>query len=90
MTFDELITYLREQDIQIFDDGEALKLRAPKGVITPQLLETITLYSADIQYLVRLGDVRVCPTRREHRPVWRYSQKARTFICSACRNEVAA
>ena len=90
MTFDELVTFLREREVQIFDDGKALKLRAPKGVITPQLLETITLYSADVQYLVRLGDTRVCPTRQEHRPAWKYSQLAHTFICCACRNEVAA
>jgi len=90
MTLDELITYLREQEVQIFDDGKALKLRAPKGIITPQLLETVTLYSADVQYLVRLGDVRVCPTRWDHRPAWKYSHMAHTFICGACRKEVAA
>ncbi len=90
MTLDELITYLRAQKVQIFDDGKALKLRASKDVITPQLLETITLYSADLQYLVRLGDVRVCPTRWEHRPEWKYSQMAHTFVCRACRKEVAA
>ena len=79
MTLDELITHLRERKIHIFDDGIALKLQAPRGVITPQLLEEVTLYSADIQYLVRLGDARVCPDRWEH-----------TFICRACRKETAA
>ena len=69
MTLDKLITHLREQEVHIFDDGTALKLQAPKGIITPQLLEVVTLYSADIQYLVRLGDARVCPARWEHRPL---------------------
>lgn len=90
MTFDELVARLREQEIQIFDDGEALKLQAPKGIITPQLLEIITYYSADLQYLVRLGDVRVCPVRWEHKPVWKYSRQVRTFVCRACRKESAA
>ncbi len=90
MTFDELIVNLREQEVQIFDDDKALKLCAPKGVITPQLLEIVTLYSADLQYLVRLGDVRVCPTRWKHRPEWKYSQMAHTFVCRACRKEVVA
>ncbi len=90
MTLDKLITHLREQEVHIFDDGTALKLQAPKGIITPQLLEEVTLYSADIQYLVRLGDARVCPDRWEHRPLWRYSQMAHTFICRACRKEIAA
>ena len=90
MTLDELIVQLREREVQIFDDEKALKLHAPKGVITPQLLEIITHYSADLQYLVRLGDVRVCPARWEHKPVWKYSQQARTFVCRACRKESAA
>jgi hypothetical protein len=32
MTLDELITQLREQEVQIFDDGKALKLHALKGL----------------------------------------------------------
>ena len=56
--------------------------------VAPKTIQTY--YSADLQYLVRLGDVRVCPARWEHKPVWKYSQQARTFVCRACRKESAA
>jgi TubC N-terminal docking domain len=90
LTLDELVTKLRDSDVRIFDDDHAFKLQAPKGVLTPQLLEIITSYSADLLYLVRLGDVRVCPARWEHRPQWRYSPAAHAFVCRACRHEEAS
>jgi hypothetical protein len=90
MTFEELITELRDKDVRIYDDGNAFKLQAPKGVLTPKLVEIITSYSADLLYLVRLGDVRVCPARAEHRPLWRYSSMAHAFVCAACRQEETA
>jgi hypothetical protein len=90
MTFDELVTTLRERNIQVFDDGNAFRLHAPKGVITPQLLEVISTYKGELLYLVRLGDVRVCPLRWEHRPDWRYSPALVAFVCNACRQEVTA
>lgn len=90
MTFEELITKLRDDHVQIFDDGSGFRLKAPKGVLTPSLLEVITSYKGELLYLVRMGDVRVCPDRWEHRPHWRYSQLAQSFICCACRQETAA
>ena len=90
MTIDELVELLRDQNVRIYDEGNAFRLSAPKGVLTSQLLEVITGYQADLLYLVRLGDVRVCPARAEHRPQWRYAPEARVFVCCACRNEVAA
>jgi hypothetical protein len=90
MTFEELVSDLRDTDVRIYDDGNALRLRAPRGVITPQLLEIITSYAADLLYLVRLGDVRVCPARMEHRPHWRYSSAAHAVLCAVCRKEDTA
>ncbi len=90
MTFEQLITELRDKQVRIYDDGNAFKLHAPKGVLTPSLLEVITSYSSDLLYLVRLGDVRVCPDRIEHRPSWRYSSTIHSFICATCRKEEAA
>ena len=90
MTIHELVTELRDRDVKIFDEGHALKLNAPRGIITPQLLELITCYSAELLYLVRIGDVRVCPSRWEHRPRWRYSPSAQQFVCCACRQETTA
>ena len=90
MTIDELVIELRNRDVKIFDEGHAFKLNAPQGTITPQLLEVITCYSAELLYLVRIGDVRVCPSRWEHRPHWRYSPSAEIFVCSACRHETNA
>ncbi|MBA2679988.1 MAG: hypothetical protein H0U76_16530 [Ktedonobacteraceae bacterium] len=90
MTFEQLILELRDKQVRIYDDKNAIKLQAPKGVLTPGLLEIITSYSADLLYLVRLGDVRVCPDKIEHRPSWRYSSAARSFVCATCRKEEAA
>lgn len=87
MTLDELMNELREQDVHLYDDGDAFRLQARKGILTPQLLEVITGYSADLLYLLRLGDVRLCPSRWEHRPSWRYSPQAKAFLCCACRKE---
>jgi TubC N-terminal docking domain len=90
MTLDELVAELRDKDVRIFDEGSTFRLQAPKGVLTPQLLEVFTSYQGELLYLVRMGDVRVCPERTEHRPQWRYSSAARMFICCVCRHEVAA
>ncbi|GAC1357768.1 MAG: hypothetical protein NVS2B12_04080 [Ktedonobacteraceae bacterium] len=90
MTFEQMVTELRDQKVRIYDEGDAFKLQAPKGVLTPGLLEIIKSYSADLLYLVRMGDVRVCPERVEHRPSWRYSSNAHSFICAACRKDEAA
>ncbi len=90
MTLDELVAELRDKDVRIFDEGNTFRLQAPKGVLTPQLLEVFTSYQAELLYLVRMGDVRVCPERIEHRPHWSYSSSARMFICRACRHEDAA
>lgn len=87
MTLDELVMTLRDQGVHLFDDGNAFRLQARKGVLTPQLVEIITAYSAELLYLIRLGDVRVCPSRWEHRPSWCYSPTAKAFLCCACRKE---
>lgn len=88
MTFDELVTELRNKDVHVFDEGSAFRLQAPKGTLTAQILESISSYSAELMYLVRMGDVRLCTARKEHRPSWRYSRGARIFICGACRHEL--
>jgi hypothetical protein len=89
MTFDELLSYLRAKDVKMYDEGNKLRLHAPLGILSPSMLEMITQYSADLRYLVRLGDVRVCPERTTHRPSgWRYSQAAHTIVCQVCRKEV--
>ena len=87
MTFEELITELREKNVHVYDEGNSFRLQAPKGILTAQLLELITSYTGELLYLVRLGDVRVCPARSEHRPLWRYSAAAHAFVCGVCRNE---
>jgi hypothetical protein len=87
MTLDELVITLRDQNVHLFDDGDAFRVQARKGVLTPQLLEVVTAHSAELLYLIRLGDVRVCPSRWEHRPSWRYSPTAKAFLCCDCRKE---
>ena len=91
MTFDELISYLRAKGVKMYDEGNKLRLHAPLGILSPPVLEMITQHSADLRYLVRLGDVRVCPDRATHRTTgWRYSQAAHTVVCQVCRKEVEA
>jgi len=90
MTLDELVDELRNKYVRIFDEGNAFRLQAPTGVLTPQLLEMFTSYQAELLYLVRMGDVRVCPERSEHRPHWRYSTTSHMFVCRICRHEEAA
>ena len=90
MTFDELVSYLRAKHVKIYDEGSTFRLQAPRGILTPQILEMITQYSADLLYLVRIGDVRVCPQREEHRPGWHYSQAAHAVLCRICRKEEQA
>lgn len=87
MTLDELVAELRARDVQIYDEGDAFRLRAPKGVLTPELLDVVTTYKGELLYLVRMGDVRVCPDREEHRPFWRYIGESRSFVCDACRRK---
>ena len=90
MTLDELVNELRNKNVCVFDEGNAFRLQAPTGVLTPQLLEVFMSYQAELLYLVRMGDVRVCPERSEHRPHWRYSAASRMFVCRICRHEDAA
>jgi hypothetical protein len=90
MSFEELIIELREKNVQVYDEGNAFHLQAPKGILTAQLLEWINAYTGELLYLVRLGDVRVCPARDEHQRAWRYSSSDHAFVCAACRREDTA
>jgi len=87
MNFEQLVVELREKNVRVYDEGNAFRLQAPRGVLTAKLLELITSYTGELLYLVRLGDVRVCPARSEHRPMWRYSAATGAFVCAACRHE---
>ncbi|MBE0361899.1 arthrofactin-type cyclic lipopeptide synthetase C [Pseudoalteromonas ulvae UL12] len=48
MSINQLITELKQQDIQLYLDGEALKIDAPKGRVTSEIIETIKAKKAPI------------------------------------------
>ena len=48
MTINELLNELSEQGVKLWTDGEQLRIRANKGVITPEKRELISEYKAEI------------------------------------------
>ena len=48
MSFPELLTYLRMHDVQIWAEGERLRLNAPKGVLTSELQAELTRHKAEL------------------------------------------
>src|SRR5205085_843853 len=48
MMASEVVADLLRQNVQLLADGERLCVRAPKGVLTPELKARLTAYKADI------------------------------------------
>jgi hypothetical protein len=53
MSLSELLTYLRLHDVQLWLEGERLRLNAPKGVLTPELQAELTRHKAELIEFLR-------------------------------------
>jgi amino acid adenylation domain-containing protein len=56
MSFQELLTYLRTHDVQVWAEGDRLRLNAPKGVLTPELQAELARHKADLIEFLRTAD----------------------------------
>ena len=61
MTAVELMTNLRNENVELWRDGERLRFRAPEGVLTPTRREAIVAWRDEIIVALRQ------PTRRTQR-----------------------
>ncbi|WP_414570039.1 hypothetical protein [Nostoc sp. CCY 9925] len=57
MNVSELVTNLTQQGVNLWVDNEKLKIRSPKGVITPDIQEKIVAYKAEIVAFLQEMDV---------------------------------
>jgi amino acid adenylation domain-containing protein len=53
MTTIEFLAYLRDQDIQVWADGDRLRVNAPAGRLTPQLRNDLAVRKGDILEFLR-------------------------------------
>ncbi len=56
MNLSEVLTYLRAHDVQVWLDGERLRLNAPKGVLTPELQAELTRHKAELIEFLRTAE----------------------------------
>lgn len=52
MTAARLLTRLRGMGVQVWADGDMLRFRAPKGLVTPELKEEMRRYKPDLLELL--------------------------------------
>lgn len=62
MTFGELLTALREQDIRVWADGDRLNYRAAPGAVTAELLESLRRHKPALIAFLTEADARL-PTK---------------------------
>jgi pyochelin synthetase len=55
MMASEILADLIKQNVQVWSDGEHLRLRAPKGVLTPELQARVTAHKADVMEMLEKG-----------------------------------
>lgn len=60
MNTSELITTLKNKGIQLWADGDKLRINAPKGTLTAQLKDRVTAYKADILESLRNQSGETC------------------------------
>jgi amino acid adenylation domain-containing protein len=56
MSLSELLTYLRTHDVQVWLDGERLRLNAPKGVLTSELQAELARHKAGLIEFLRTAE----------------------------------
>jgi amino acid adenylation domain-containing protein len=56
MSFSELLTYLRTHDVQVWVEGDRLRLNAPRGVLTPELQAELARHKEELIELLRTAD----------------------------------
>jgi len=71
MTTAELLAYLRRQGVELRADGDRLRYRAPKGVLTPALRAELTECKPEILALLRQPGVFVNATSLPLQPISR-------------------
>ncbi len=52
MNLDELLTELSQRGVKLWAEGNQLRIRAPKGALTPELRDTLTARKADVLSLL--------------------------------------
>ncbi|MDV2992195.1 MAG: D-alanine--D-alanyl carrier protein ligase [Chroococcidiopsis sp. SAG 2025] len=75
MNLHSLLSHLSQQGIKLSTNGDLLEVDAPKGVLTPELRNSLAQYKAEILLLLRQSDVNTSSTDLPTivpAPDWRY------------------
>jgi len=59
MKASEIVTNLIQKGVYLWIDNEQLKIRSPKGVITPEIQENLMAYKTEILDFIRERDITV-------------------------------
>jgi len=57
MTFNELLSHLRQNNVNLWIEGDRLRYKGSQGVMTPELLEELAAYKTEIITHLRMADI---------------------------------
>lgn len=58
MNLNHFLAELAEQNVKLWVEADQLRIRAPKGVLTPQLRDLLTVHKAELILLLSQSDIR--------------------------------
>lgn len=79
MNLDELLAELSQRSVKLWADGDQLRIRAPKAILTPELRDSLTEYKAELLSLLRQRNMAASSTSIPLSPVPRIGNLPLSF-----------
>lgn len=79
MNLDELLAELSQRGVNLWADGDQLRIRAPKAILTPELRDSLTEYKAELLSLLRQRNMAASSTSIPLSPVPRIGNLPLSF-----------
>jgi len=79
MNLDELLAELSQRGVKLWADGDQLRIRAPKAILTPELRDSLTEYKAELLSLLRQRNMAASSTSIPLSPVPRIGNLPLSF-----------
>ena len=79
MNLDELLAELSQRGVKLWADGDQLRIRAPKAILTPELRDSLTEYKAELLSLLRQRNMAASTTSIPLSPVPRIGNLPLSF-----------
>ena len=79
MNLDELLAELSQRSVKLWADGDQLRIRAPKAILTPELRDSLTEHKAGLLSLLRQRNMAASTTSIPLSPVPRIGNLPLSF-----------